>query len=549
MNEKIIHRGALPKSTHVQEFEFQQVLGHGGFGITYKGWNTILEMTVAIKEYMPTDIAIRGSDRSVQPKSGDDEKDFHWGLDRFLDEARMLARFDHPGIVRVQQFFEAHGTAYIVMEHLKGPTLHALYKDGKVSNEQQIRNLLEPILDALEQIHDAEFLHRDIKPSNIMFRQGSIPVLIDFGAARAALAMRSQTVTSIVTPGFSPIEQYSASAESRQGPWTDIYAVGAVLYQGMTGVIPSDATARVMDDGLVPVTEAVVGQYSDSLINAVDWALQIRGSDRPQSVGKWRGVLDGGVYFPKGVASSIPVKTAPSLYKTPLSGKMKWLIVIGLVTVLAVGNFAYWWDELVKLGVVLFDKSSPSNLDHPERSLLDGIVRVRALIGEGETAAARAFLEEVVEMGLDEDRRAALEAEIVERERQVRAAEMARLVNECEDHFELDRLAESLSCYQKVLEFDGDHEVASERIRRIGSIMVWKRVDNEKTVEGYYGFERDYPESPLARLARLKLDALEEEYWQSVRESGDESKYRRYLQIYPAGRFKADALSRISGEG
>ena len=191
MSEKPTHRGALPPGTCVQEFEFREVLGRGGFGITYKGWNRTLEKTVAIKEYMPTDTAVRESDRTVHPKSDDDQEDFQWGLERFLDEARMLARFEgHPGIVGVQQFFQAHGTAYIVMEYLDGQTLGAIYKEDSVLPEQQLRSLLAPLLEALEQVHEAEFLHRDIKPSNIMFRHDRTPVLIDFGAARAAIVQR-----------------------------------------------------------------------------------------------------------------------------------------------------------------------------------------------------------------------------------------------------------------------------------------------------------------------------------------------------------------------
>ena len=218
MNEPFTHLGALTPGTRLGEFEFQHVLDHGGFGVTYLGWDTVLQSNVAIKEYMPAHIAIRGGDLTILPKTREDEQDYRWGLDRFLDEARMLARFDHPGIVRVRRFFEAHGTAYIVMEHLEGQTLYALYKSKKVLSESQLRSVVTPILDALEQIHAAEFLHRDIKPGNIMFRADGMPTLIDFGAARTSVAMRSQTMTAIVTPGYSPIEQYSTSKNVKQGP-------------------------------------------------------------------------------------------------------------------------------------------------------------------------------------------------------------------------------------------------------------------------------------------------------------------------------------------
>ena len=528
----------------MQEFEFLEVLGHGGFGITYKGWNTTLEKTVAIKEFMPADIAIRESDRSVQPKTDNAETEFRWGLDRFLDEARMLARFDHPGIVRVQQFFEAHGTAYIVMEYLEGQTLGALYEDRKVLDEQQLRVFLEPILDALEQVHEADFLHRDIKPSNVMFRQGTVPVLIDFGAARVALAMRSQTMTAIVTPGFSPIEQYSASSESKQGPWTDIYAVGAVLYRGMTGIVPSDATTRIMDDRMTPVAEAIAGRYSNALVDAVEWSLQMRGVDRPQSISDWRRVLNGGS-SPNTFsgAKSVEIVRAPA--GKHLSGRIKWLVGVGLITAMTVGSIAYWWNELAESGFVLFNNPGPSNSE-VEQLMLDGIARVRALVEEGEMGAARSALEEVAAKGLDDARRLVLESEIAEAERRSQAAQAQHLMAECEGYVESGRLAAALDCYRRVLALDADHEEALARVRRIGPLVGWKKADEERTVEGYYGFSRTYPESTFAPLVRHRLDELESEYWRSIEGSGDESKYLRYLEIYPDGRYSSLARVRSS---
>ena len=539
MNETITHRGALPQGTHVQEFEFLQVLGYGGFGITYKAWNTVLEKTVAIKEYMPTDIAIRDSDRIVHPKTDNDEQDFQWGLDRFLDEARMLARFVHPSIVQVQQFFEAKGTAYIVMEYLDGRTLGEIYNDHKVLNEQQLRILLEPILDALEQIHYANFLHRDIKPSNIVFRQDDVPVLIDFGAARAAIAMRSQSMTAVVTPGFSPIEQYSTSTDGKQGPWTDIYAVGVLLYRGMTGIVPSDATARIMDDCMVPIAEIVAERYSDSLIDAVDWALQMRVSDRPQSIEEWREVLYKGERIPKIGIDSKPVEIAHKSAESRLSGRMKWLISVGLVTVVAVGTVAYWWDELADQGS---DEARRAELESAlieaerERSLLDGVARARALIAEGALVAARSAIEELVDQGLDEAGRAELESAL--------AAKVSDRLARCEGHRQSERLAAALGCCREVLEYDENNGEASACIVRVS----WLMVDDERTVEGYYRFEREYPESVFAGLARLNLEEVEVEYWRSIEASGDVSKYRRYLEIYPEGEFSSDARSRSSSQ-
>ena len=286
------HRLALPQGTRIQNFEFHRVLGQGGFGITYLGWNIALDIPVAIKEYLPSDLATRENDMSVVPQSSEASADFKWGLDRFLDEARILARFQHANIVRVHHFFEAHSTAYIVMEYAEGKTLSQFLQRKHTLNEEELKAILYPILDGLEVVHGADFLHRDIKPGNIIIRdEDRSPVLLDFGAARQAIGARSRSVTSIITPGYAPIEQYSSRGD--QGPWTDIYALGAVCYHALTGDVPDDATDRVRNDPLTPVAERSVGQASAGFLAATDWALKVDEGDRPQSVGAWRTALSG----------------------------------------------------------------------------------------------------------------------------------------------------------------------------------------------------------------------------------------------------------------
>ena len=556
MSEPVTHRGALPPGTLVREFEFRQVLGHGGFGITYRGLDTVLQKTVAIKEYMPSGIAVRESDRSVQPKSGEDEKDYKWGLGRFLDEARMLARFDHPGIVRVQRFFEAHDTAYIAMEYLEGQTLAALFEGEKVLDEQRLRALLTPVLAALEQVHAAEFLHRDIKPGNIMFRNGDTPVLIDFGAARAAMAMRSQNMTAIVTPGFSPIEQYSTSVEITQGPWTDIYAIGAVLYHGMTGIVPSDATARTMDDHLVPVREAAAGRYGRPLTDAVDWALRMRGAERPQSIEEWREVLEEGRSPPTPLAGHPSATAAGEAAANRGVGRsfgkgQRIAAVLGLAVVLAVGGVAYWWDELVAPGSVL---TSGTGLPEAERTrvLAEQAAEIRALAGRGEIPAARELLGEARAGGLDDATHGELEAAIAEAEArraaEARAVEVRRLLEACTEHGEAKRLAEAVACYRQVLALEPGHAEAAAAIRRLEPLVAWKEVSGKDTVEGYYGFEGAHAGSLFARLARHRLEELEASYWKSVQEAGTAEAYGRYLEIYPEGRFAVLARRRASPE-
>ena len=228
----------------------------------------------------------------MPPQASQFRGDFEWGLGRFLDEARTLARFDHRHIVKVHRFFEAHGTAYIVMEYAEGETLSQFLKSRGTLDEAELKTVLYPILDGLEVVHRADFLHRDIKSDNIIIRdEDNSPVLLDFGAARQAIGVRSRPITSIITPGYAPIEQYSM--RGNQGPWTDIYALGAVCYQALIGEVPDDATDRVGTDPLIPVSERCAGQASAGFLSAIDKALQMDKAARPQSVASWRPALSG----------------------------------------------------------------------------------------------------------------------------------------------------------------------------------------------------------------------------------------------------------------
>ena len=288
MNDAQQPINALPNGYRLQEYELVRVLGFGGFGMTYLGFDHNLDKPVAIKEYLPSDIAIRTSDNSVVPQASEFQGDFAWGLDRFLDEARTLARFDHRHIVKVHRFFEEHNTAYIVMEYAEGETLSAYLKRKGVLTESELKAILHPILDGLAAVHRADFLHRDIKPGNIVIRaEDRSPVLIDFGAARQAVGAKSRSVTSIVTPGYAPIEQYSTRG-NQQGPWTDIYALGYVCYHALTGDVPIPATDRTHSDPLIPVSDRCKGRASHQFLAAIDHALQVDETARPQSVSEWR---------------------------------------------------------------------------------------------------------------------------------------------------------------------------------------------------------------------------------------------------------------------
>ena len=327
MSEEQQHRLALPQGTRIREFEFRRVLGHGGFGVTYLGWNVALDIPVAIKEYLPSDLATREQDLSIVPQAPKAASDFQWGLERFLDEARILARLQHPNIIRVHHFFEAHSTAYIAMDYVEGEDLSAhLARKGTLS-EDELKAILYPLLSALEVVHQADFLHRDIKPGNIILRaEDGSPVLLDFGAARQAMGAKSRSVTSIVTPGYAPIEQYSS--RGHQGAWTDIYALGGVCYRALTGQVPDDATDRMRDDPLIPASQRCAGQVSGAFLAAIDAALTVEEEDRPQSVGAWRAAM-----------ANEPVVRRKKKGK-PKSRSKRFAVILGVVALLIVGGIA-----------------------------------------------------------------------------------------------------------------------------------------------------------------------------------------------------------------
>jgi serine/threonine protein kinase len=282
------HRNALPRGFQLFEYQIESVLGKpGGFGITYLATDTHLRQSVAIKEYLPTDFAIREGVSTVYVRSSSYEDSFDWGLKCFIEEARTLAKFNHPNIVRVSRFFEAHGTAYMVMEYQKGQSLTDYLKQQRILTEDELLAIVIPLLDGLTEIHLAGFLHRDIKPNNIYIREDKTPVLLDFGSARYAVGQKSRSVTSIVTPGYAPLEQYDNEI-SDQGPWTDIYALGAVMYCAISGEAPPAATRRVMKDPMIPAVQIGKGKYDNNLLQAIDWSLQLSEEDRPRTVEQWR---------------------------------------------------------------------------------------------------------------------------------------------------------------------------------------------------------------------------------------------------------------------
>ena len=290
MNEQGSGLGA---GVRIGEYEIVRELGFGGFGITYLARDRVLERLVAVKEYFPAEWGTRRTDGTIGPRTTGAAGDYAWGLERFVDEARALARLDHPAIVKVHRVVEAGGTAYMVMEYVEGRSLAEELQVSGTLPEARVRALLSGLAEGLGAVHAAGLLHRDIKPANVMLRsRDGSPALIDFGAAREQLGRKSRSITTVLTPGYAPIEQYSA--KGRQGPWTDVYALGALAYAALSGRVPDDATERVLDDQLAPLDTAAATPVSGGLVRVVDAALAVDMRRRPQDMGEWLALLGEG---------------------------------------------------------------------------------------------------------------------------------------------------------------------------------------------------------------------------------------------------------------
>lgn len=278
---------ALPLGEKISDYIVEKILGQGGFGITYLASDVMLDKKVAIKEYYPREYAVREGTRVVRPTGSQEDRDtFKWGLTRFLDEARVLARFDHSNIIAVRRFFEANGTAYLVMDYCEGASLDEYIKNKKNMPESEAENIFFSLLSGLQQIHKTNFLHRDIKPANIYIKNDGSPVLLDFGSARQSISEHSRSVTSMATAHYASAEQYST--HGKQGPWTDIYGLSATMYRVLSGVKPQDAPDRMLDDKLIPLAILLKGKFSKNFLQGIDKGLAIKPLDRPQSISEWK---------------------------------------------------------------------------------------------------------------------------------------------------------------------------------------------------------------------------------------------------------------------
>jgi hypothetical protein len=303
----------LPPGTRLGEFEITGVLGEGGFGIVYLAHDHSLERQVALKEYMPS-FAWRSTQAHVSVKSAQNADSFEAGLRSFINEARMLAQFDHPALVKVYRFWEANGTAYMVMPYYHGLTLkQTLQERSAPPDEAWLKALLGPLLDAIEVMHQHHCFHRDIAPDNILMLDEGRPLLLDFGAARRTVSGMNQAFTVILKQNYAPIEQYAEMPGMSQGAWTDLYALASVVHYAIDGHAPPPALSRMMADPYVPLASRYAGRYDDGFLQAIDRALAFKPDDRPQSVAAMRAML--GL---DAAAPHAPVRPAPAPQPLPV---------------------------------------------------------------------------------------------------------------------------------------------------------------------------------------------------------------------------------------
>ena len=295
----------LAIGTRLADFEITGIVGEGGFGIVYLAFDHSLRRTVAIKEYMPGALAGRGRDQSVIVRAGRHQETFDTGLKSFINEARLLARFDHPALVKVYRFWEENKTGYMAMRYYEGETLKAVVKDQpELVNEAWLKAMLKPMLEALETLYRIQILHRDISPDNIMIQKNGDAVLLDFGAARQIIGDMAHALTVILKPGYAPVEQYADDTSMSQGPWTDIYALSAVVYFAIVKKPPPTSVGRMIKDPIESLVDGAHSGYSTEFLAAIDKGLAVRPENRPQSIAEFRALL--------GFESSPLITTSPS---------------------------------------------------------------------------------------------------------------------------------------------------------------------------------------------------------------------------------------------
>ena len=306
-NNTMEHRNSLQAGYVLREFTINRILGQGGTGITYLAHDNKLKRNVAIKEYLPMEMAVRNSTNSwIEPVSGEYGESFSSGLGRFMREAETLAQLWHPNIVRAHGVFSENNTAYIVMDYCAGVTLDIMLRNRNKLNQSEFLNIMLPIMDGLEYMHDNGYIHRDIKPANLFIQDNGEPLILDFGSTRESLIGQTGLMTRMVSPGYAPFEQYTGK-KFNQGPWTDIYGLGATMYKSISGRAPADAMDRgnalllTDKDIYVSLLDINPPGYSGNILRAIDQSLAFKPSNRPSYIADWRLAFESGAILDRDV--------------------------------------------------------------------------------------------------------------------------------------------------------------------------------------------------------------------------------------------------------
>jgi serine/threonine protein kinase/formylglycine-generating enzyme required for sulfatase activity len=491
MGKKKLHN-ALIAGYKLHWYTIKSVLGRGGFGITYLAEDTNLNRLVAIKEFLPIDLGYREEDDSIQPIISEDEEPYRWGLERFISEAQTLVKFDHHNIVKVIAVFEANNTGYMVMHYEEGRELQDLLNERKTLNESEILKILIPLIAGLEKVHDTGFIHRDIKPQNILIRTNGSPILIDFGSARQALGNKTQTLTSLVSPGYAPFEQYHSKSD-KQGPWTDIYALAATAYRCILGkqvlnaVDRSDAIFHGAGDNLVSAEEIGKGNYSSHFLKAIDHGLMFKTSDRPQSLPEWKQEFKK-IKRPKRLfyKNEDDIKTEESLSiklhdinsldevqkprTEPQISKLFITVTTSIIIVLASLLYLYGNPE------ILIDKEQPEEKILTTQEELEKRRKELVLL-EKKVEAER--IREEKKKRLEEERKRKIAEEKAKKIKEVeeKQEQIDLLLAKANVDIEANRLTSpkdnnAYDKYQKVLELSLEHTGANDGIAKIGNIFI-----------------------------------------------------------------------------
>jgi WD40 repeat protein/serine/threonine protein kinase len=555
--------GSLPPGFELGPYRIKSVIAAGGFGITYLGEHVSLGKQVAIKEHFPREFAQRDG-VTVRPTASDADV-YKWGLSRFLEEARSLARFRHSAIVNVENILEANGTAYMVLAYEDGRDMGRwLQRIGRPPTQEEMDSIAIPLLEALELVHGEGLLHRDIAPDNVIIRRNISPVLIDFGSARSAVGVKTRTMFATVKKGYSPPEQYVEDLKG-QGPWTDIYALAATFYRSVTGQTPQESTDRMLDDQLRPAIHLAPPGYRPEFLSAIDAALRVRPKDRPQSVGAWRQMLlavgaPPTQLAPKPLAAAVETHIEPRANASPLPAapiappqvvaaprparRSGWLGLIAASIVLgaAVGGGAWWWTN----------HGSPERVAERELAAivttLDPEPYEKLAEKHKGTRAADAARAKAVE--IRRSNRHATAARLYETriKSSTNEAEIERFITEHGDAPSVTDARTRLAEVRKQKQLQAETE-RQRRVRFEAAAAEWSRIKASIDETEIERFIANYSDTPAAADARARLASLRadiEREWRRLESSQDIAGLEQFIAKYPSSRWRSSAETQLA---